>query len=53
MIPDKFKNPKGNSDLPYWNTNNYKTIFSSPRRSFPPCQLGGRFQRAGPGPGWW
>ena len=23
----KFKNPKGNSDLPYWNTNNYKTIF--------------------------
>jgi hypothetical protein len=22
-----FKNPKGNSDLPYWNTNNYKTIF--------------------------
>ena len=22
----KFENPKGNSELPYWNTNNYKTI---------------------------
>ena len=23
----KFKNPKGTSELPYWDTNNYKSIY--------------------------